>query len=150
MDVSVKSPEQLRTASGAPNLGTIAFDAQVPKRPLIVHEDPHSPRSEAFRQLRTNLQFVDVDKPPQGDRRDQLDAERGQDHHDREPGDRACLGGSRVLLVETCAGQDSLLLGLERTVGLTSVLSGAGVQQAIQPWGGVSTSWPAAAAAEPE
>ena len=63
LDISVKSPEHLRESAGAPNLGTIAHDPAVPKRPLTVHEDPHSPRSEAFRQLRTNLQFVDVDRP---------------------------------------------------------------------------------------
>ena len=60
LDISVKSPDQLRHAASAPNLGTIAFDPQVPKHPLVVMEDPHSPRSEAFRQLRTNLQYVNV------------------------------------------------------------------------------------------
>nr|MBA2307723.1 hypothetical protein [Pseudonocardiales bacterium] len=63
LDTSVKSPEQLRNAAQAPNLGSIAYDAGVPKRPLTVHEDSQSARSEAFRQLRTNLQFVDVDNP---------------------------------------------------------------------------------------
>ncbi len=62
-DVRVKSPEQLKALTGAPGLGAIAFDPAVPKRPLIVHEDPQSPRSEAFRHLRTNLQFIDVDNP---------------------------------------------------------------------------------------
>ena len=31
------------------------------KRPLTVHELPDAPRAEAFRQLRTNLRFVDLD-----------------------------------------------------------------------------------------
>ena len=52
LDVSINSPEQLTNTTSAPNLGNIAYDALVPKRPLIVREDPHSPRSEAFRQLR--------------------------------------------------------------------------------------------------
>src|SRR4051794_17891442 len=63
VDTSVKSPEQLRTVAKAPNLGNIAFDPAVPKRPLTVHEDSQSPRAEAFRQLRTNLQFLVVDTP---------------------------------------------------------------------------------------
>jgi len=63
LDTSVKALEQLREAANAPNLGTIAYDSDVPKRPLTVHEEPQSPRTEAFRQLRTNLQFVDVDNP---------------------------------------------------------------------------------------
>ena len=61
LDTSVKSRERLREVAPAPILGTIAYDPQVPKRPLTLHEDPQSPRSEAFRQLRTNLQFVDID-----------------------------------------------------------------------------------------
>ena len=63
MDTSIKSVEQLRNAAGAPNLGTIAYDTKIPKQPLTVHEAPQSPRAEAFRQLRTNLQYVDVDSP---------------------------------------------------------------------------------------
>ena len=63
MDTSIKSLEQLHKAAGVPNLGTIAYDGKIPKRPLTVHEDPPSPRAEAFRQLRTNLQYVDVDNP---------------------------------------------------------------------------------------
>ena len=61
LDTSVKSQARLREVAQAPILGTIAYDPQVPKRPLTLHEDPQSPRSEAFRQLRTNLQFVDID-----------------------------------------------------------------------------------------
>ncbi|HEY8652656.1 MAG TPA: hypothetical protein VIL87_06110 [Dermatophilaceae bacterium] len=33
-------------------------------RPLIVQANPHSPRAEAFRTLRTNLQFVDAANHP--------------------------------------------------------------------------------------
>ena len=61
LDTSVRSRERLGEVAPAPILGTIAYDPQVPKRPLTLHEDPQSPRSEAFRQLRTNLQFVDID-----------------------------------------------------------------------------------------
>ena len=53
LDTSVKSPQRLREVAQAPILGMIAYDPQVPKRPLTLHEDPQSPRSEAFRQLRT-------------------------------------------------------------------------------------------------
>ena len=60
MDTSLTRTEQLRDASGVPNLGTIAYDNMVPKRPLTLHEDLQSPRSEAYRQLRTNQNFVDV------------------------------------------------------------------------------------------
>ena len=45
-------------------LGIVPFDKRTPKTPIAFRGDPHSARSEAYRQLRTNLQFVDVDNPP--------------------------------------------------------------------------------------
>ncbi|MGQ0576500.1 MAG: polysaccharide biosynthesis tyrosine autokinase [Pseudonocardia sp.] len=139
LDVSVKSPGQLHDAAGAPNLGTIALDPQVPKRPLTVHEEPQSPRAEAFRQLRTNLQFVDVDNP----RKvvvvtSSLPAE-GKTTTIANLGIALASAGARVLVVEADLRRPKLadLFGLERAVGLTSVLSGrVDVEQAVQPWSG--------------
>ena len=137
LDVSVKSPAQLKDAAGAPNLGVIAFDAQVPKRPLIVREDPHSPRSEAFRQLRTNLQFVDVDNP----RKIMLvtSAMPGEGKSTTTANLAVALAstGGRILLIEADLRRPRVaaLLGLEQSVGLTNVLSGRGTaDQVIQPW----------------
>jgi capsular exopolysaccharide synthesis family protein len=137
-DVSVKSPEQLVSAAGAPNLGVIAYDSQVPKRPLIVHEDPQSPRSEAFRQLRTNLQFVDVDNPRKVIVVTSAMPGEGKTTTTVNLAIALASAGARVLLIEADLRRPkvSTLLGLERTVGLTSVLSGRVVaEQVIQPWG---------------
>jgi capsular exopolysaccharide synthesis family protein len=62
LDTAVRRPQQLRDM-GLAVLGAIPFDAAAASRPLIADESPHSPRSEAFRQLRTNLQFLDVERP---------------------------------------------------------------------------------------
>jgi len=139
LDTSVKSPDHLRDATGAPNLGFIAFDPQTPKRPLTVHEDPHSPRSEAFRQLRTNLQFVDVDHP----RKvvvvtSSLPAE-GKSTTLANLAIAMSSAGYRVLAIEADLRRPKLadLLGLDRAVGLTSVLAGrVHAGQAIQHWPG--------------
>lgn len=139
LDTSVKSPDQLRELAKAPNLGNIAFDPEVPKRPLTVHEDPQSPRSEAFRQLRTNLQFVDVDRP----RKvivvtSSLPAE-GKTTTLANLAIALASTGQRVLAIEADLRRPKLsdTLGVERAVGLTSVLSGrVGVVQAIQQWSG--------------
>ncbi|TQM14796.1 polysaccharide biosynthesis tyrosine autokinase [Pseudonocardia kunmingensis] len=139
LDTSVKSPEMLRDAAGAPNLGTIAHDAQVPKRPLTVHEDPQSPRAEAFRQLRTNLQFVDVDNPNKVLVVTSAMPSEGKTTTIVNLAIALASAGSRILLIEADLRRPKAadLLGLERTAGLTSVLSGrAAAEQVIQPWGG--------------
>jgi succinoglycan biosynthesis transport protein ExoP len=139
LDTSVKSPEILRDAAGAPNLGTIAHDAQVPKRPLTVHEDPQSPRAEAFRQLRTNLQFVDVDNPHKVIVVTSSLPSEGKTTTTVNLAIALASAGSQVLLIEADLRRPkaSDLLGLERTAGLTTVLSGrAHAEQVIQPWGG--------------
>jgi len=139
LDVSVKSPDQLRDASGAPILGTIAHDSDVPKRPLTVHEDPQSPRSEAFRQLRTNLQFIDVDNPCKVLLVTSSMPGEGKTTTVVNLAIAMASAGSRVLVIEADLRRPkaSALLGLERTVGLTSVLTGrVSAEQVIQPWGG--------------
>ena len=44
-------------------IGAIAFDKDAPDHPLVLEIDPHSPRSEAFRALRTNLLYINPDEP---------------------------------------------------------------------------------------
>ena len=44
-------------------LGVVGFDPNAQNTPLVAL-DVQSPRSEAFRSIRTNLQYVDVDNPP--------------------------------------------------------------------------------------
>lgn len=111
----------------------------MPVRPLTVHEDPQSPRAEAFRGLRTNLQFVDVDHPRKvivvtsplpGEGKTTVVCNLA-----------IALGAadSRVLVIEADLRRPRVadLLGLERAAGLTTVLAGGvGFEQAVQPWSG--------------
>lgn len=139
LDSTVQSPEQLRAATAAPHLGVVAFDSQVPKRPLIVQEDPQSPRSEAFRQLRTNLQFVDVDRPRRVIAVTSALPGEGKTTTTVNLAIAMAAAGSRVLVIEADLRHPKVadLLGVERSVGLTSVLSGrVGLEQAVQPWAG--------------
>lgn len=139
LDTSVRSPEELSKLAQAPNLGTIAFDPAVPKRPLIVHQDPQSPRAEAFRQLRTNLQFLDVDKPHKIIVVTSSMPGEGKTTSVANLATALASSGQRVLAIEADLRRPKLadLLGMERSVGLTSILSGrVRLEQAVQHWSG--------------
>jgi len=64
LDRSVRSLEDAAEITGAAPLAAIMFDPDARKAPLISDANPHGVRAEAFRQLRTNLQFIDPDAPP--------------------------------------------------------------------------------------
>ncbi|MGW5607997.1 polysaccharide biosynthesis tyrosine autokinase [Streptomyces sp. NPDC003753] len=63
LDTTFKTGEALGEFLSLPDLGTIPYDRNAPRRPLV-STDGHSKRAEAFRKLRTNLQFSQVDDPP--------------------------------------------------------------------------------------
>ncbi|SDK51014.1 polysaccharide biosynthesis tyrosine autokinase [Streptomyces indicus] len=64
LDTTLKSQTALAELTGHPVLGAIPFDKQAPQHPLANTDAGHSARAEAFRRLRTNLQFARVDDPP--------------------------------------------------------------------------------------
>lgn len=63
LDTTFKTSEALGAFTALPGLGTIPYDRNAPRQPLV-SADGHSKRAEAFRKLRTNLQFSQVDDPP--------------------------------------------------------------------------------------
>jgi len=62
LDLRIRSVEDIpeKEESDVSVLGGIVFDQTADSNPLIVHTSPKSSRAEAFRQLRTNIQFVEV------------------------------------------------------------------------------------------
>jgi len=138
LDTSLKDPETLQQIAGAPTLGVIAFDPAARRSPLIVQERGQSARAEAFRQLRTNLQFVDVDHPP-----------RVVVVTSALPGEGKSTTAANLAITIAQAGASTILLegdlrrpkvvdylGLEGAVGLTDVLVGrVGLADVVQPWG---------------
>lgn len=65
LDSTVKSQETLEEVTGAGVVGFIPFDKNLDATPTISFESgDNSGAAEAFRKLRTNLQFLAVDNPP--------------------------------------------------------------------------------------
>jgi len=61
-DDTVKNEDQLDELT---LLGAVGFDPEAENKPLISEISAFSTRSEAFRQLRTNIEFLRPDNPPQ-------------------------------------------------------------------------------------
>jgi capsular exopolysaccharide synthesis family protein len=64
LDNTVKDRETLEEISGAGVVGSIPLDKERRKHPAISFDMDNSAIAEAFRKLRTNLQFLAVDNPP--------------------------------------------------------------------------------------
>ncbi len=138
LDTSVKTVEQLQETVGLAPLGVIAYDPDATKRPLIVQVDPNSVRAESFRQLRTNLQFVDVDHKPRSIVITSALAQEGKTTTTCNLAIALSQAGVRVILVEADLRRPRLaeVLGMIGAVGLTDVLVGrTPLDDVLQPWG---------------
>lgn len=127
LDTSVSSAEQLSGISGSPGLGVIAYDPNAKAQPLIVAIAPRSPRAEAFRSLRTNLQFVDVDSPRKAITVTSSIPAEGKTTTAVNLAIALASADIRVLLLEADLRRPKVAeyLGLVRDVGLTNLLIGS-------------------------
>ncbi|MRG60425.1 polysaccharide biosynthesis tyrosine autokinase [Agromyces sp. CFH 90414] len=138
LDTRIRSERDVELITDTPVIGGIVFDPKAKERPLIVHADPHSPRAESFRSLRTNLQFLDLDR---ADRAfvvtSSVEAE-GKSTTAANLSIALADAGARVLLVDADLRRPKVAsyLGIEGAVGLTDLLIGrATLADVIQPWG---------------
>jgi capsular exopolysaccharide synthesis family protein len=137
-DSTVKTSESLHDLSGAPVLATIPHDSVAQKTPLITGSANRSPRAEALRQLRTNLRFVDVDRPVRLIVITSAVSGEGKSSTAVNLAVVFAEAGQRVLLIDADLRRPKLAeyLGIEGALGLTNVLAG-GVEpeDVLQPWG---------------
>lgn len=138
LDNTVKTPEDIMTIAGLPTLASIGYDGRASSRPLVVQDDPNTPRAEAFRQLRTNLQFVEIDQPLRSLVVTSPLPGEGKSTSACNLAITLAQAGIRVLLVEGDLRRPRIptYLGIEGGVGLTSVLIGqVELADAVQTWG---------------
>ena len=141
LDTSVKSERDVKETTDETVIGTIAYDPDGQKHPLIVQSDPHGPRAEAFRSLRTNLQFVDVANHPRSIVFTSSLPGEGKTTTAANLAISMAAAGARVCAIEGDLRRPRLLryMGLEGAVGLTNVLIGqAELADVLQPFGDTS------------
>jgi capsular exopolysaccharide synthesis family protein len=138
IDTTVKSPESLQDLAGAPVLAGIPFDSAAALGLLAVTGAGHSARAEALRQLRTNLEYIDVDKPVKTVVVTSAVPGEGKSSTACALAMLFAETNRRVLILDADLRRPRIAeyLGLEGAAGLTTVLAGiAAIDEVLQRYG---------------
>ncbi|WP_120003297.1 polysaccharide biosynthesis tyrosine autokinase [Nesterenkonia muleiensis] len=137
LDTRIRSLRDLQQVTDQPVIGAIPMDPQAKTRPIIMKEDPQDPRSEAFRSLRTNLQFIELD----GGKVFTITSSVSREGKSTTAVNLAIAladAGKNTILIDGDLRKPKVAeyLGIEGAVGLTDVLIGrADVEDVFQQWG---------------
>jgi capsular exopolysaccharide synthesis family protein len=129
------NPADLEAALGVPVLGVIAKDKGLDSDKIAFRNEPHSRQAEAFRHVRTNLQFIEVDTPPRVIAICSSLPKEGKTLTALNLAASLAEAGHRVCLVEADLRRPTVagILGLVGEVGFTSVLAGGvSLREAMQ------------------
>jgi capsular exopolysaccharide synthesis family protein len=139
LESTIKTVDQLSVITGGkPVLGSIPFDQAARKHPVVTDDDPFGARIEAFRKIRTNLQFIDVDHPQKVLLVTSALPEEGKSTTVCNLAVMLAQTGSRVLVMEADLRRPRTVsyLGLPNGGGLTAVLLGrSSAEEVTQVWG---------------
>ncbi|MGP3964477.1 polysaccharide biosynthesis tyrosine autokinase [Nonomuraea sp. 3N208] len=138
LDTTIKTSEMLQHLSQSHTLGIIGFDKDVERRPLIVRDKGSSLRAEAYRSLRANLQFIDIDRQPKSLVVTSCLPREGKSSTSSNLAIALAQAGKRVILIDGNLRRPRIsdYFGIETVAGLTDVLIGkAELRSAIQRWG---------------
>jgi succinoglycan biosynthesis transport protein ExoP len=138
LDTRIRGEFDVESITSAPIIGGIGYDPSAVDRPLIVQDDPRSVRAEAFRTLRTNLQFLEIESGPKSFAITSSIPSEGKTTTAANLAIALSDSGAQVVLVDGDLRRPKIAsyMGLEGAVGLTDVLiSRAELADVMQPWG---------------
>src|SRR5690606_27643053 len=139
VDTRIKGESDVQRVTEEPVIGAIAFDKDAPDHPLVLEIDPHSPRSEAFRALRTNLLYVNPDDPARTLLVTSTVPGEGKSTTSVNLALTMAETGATVCLIEGDLRRPRMLeyMGLESAAGLTDILVGrVEPEDVLQPYVG--------------
>lgn len=138
LDTRVRTVGDIGTYLGAPVLAVVPLDKRMSSSPVAFRANDRGPRSEAFRQLRTNLQYINIDSPPKLIAVTSAVSGEGKTTTAVNLASAMAEAGMRVCLIDADLRRPKVAryLDLVAGAGLTSILAGnASIADVLQPVG---------------
>lgn len=138
LDTTIKGETDVKAVTDEVIIGGIHFSRDTKTTPLIVHGDPHSPRAESFRTLRTNLQFVDAAHPAKSIVFTSSVPGEGKSTTTANLALAMGESGARVCIVEADLRRPRMVeyMGLASGAGLTNlIIDEVDYEDVLQPFG---------------
>jgi succinoglycan biosynthesis transport protein ExoP len=138
LDNTVKASDDFKELADTNLVGTLVEDPMLRDQHLVSDEDGYSETGEAYRQMRTNLQFLDVDNPARTIVITSALPGEGKTTVSVNLAVVLAQSGARVVLIEADLRRPRVTryLGMISGAGLSNVLAGsARADELLQPYG---------------
>lgn len=139
LDDTIRSPAEVRALLNAPILAAIGkIEGDDYAQKLVAEREPRSPLTEAYRALRTNLQFSSLDNPLKAIVVTSAGPSEGKSLTASNLSVVLAQAGMQVVLVDADLRRPVMhkVFGLKNNVGLTSWLVGQPTEAAVANVGG--------------